>query len=506
MRLRPTLLALLLAGAAAVIAVVAVLADDDGGSQAPQEPRATLGDAPPGRKPLIFDLGGLINDPEARDQALDEVAALGADAVRVVITWQYVAPQTRPPGFDGADPLAEGYSFSGYDTIVRAVEERGLALLLTPSGPFPPWASASGRSNVSDPDPREFGRFVQAVAARYNGRFDPGDGPLPAADLWSIWNEPNLSIFLQPQLRGGRPYSPLLYRSLYLAAYDAIQRETPGASVLVGETAPTGSTDSVEPVTFARGVLCLEGDPGAGADCSRPLPAAGWAAHPYATGTAIAPFDVPPQPGFVTMAALSRLEDVLDEAAEAGTVDSRLPVYIPEFGVQSEPDPLLGVPLEQQAEYISIAERMAYADPRVLSFSQYLLVDDAPDLVPGQTYGGFESGLRSADGTAKPSLAAFRTPLAVRREGDRVEVWGLVRPARGATSVQIRAMDPGGPARELRSLRTDGAGIFSFDSEFVAGRRWQVVWRNQGGESLPGPWVRAYAYELPGSTGAAEPG
>jgi hypothetical protein len=503
MRLRPTLLALLLAGAAAVIAVVAVLADEDGSpaSQQPPEQRAQLGDVPPGRKPLIFDLGGLVLDPEARDRALDEVAALGADAVRVVVTWQYVAPQERPSGFDGADPLAEGYSFTGYDLIVRAVKERGLALLLTPSGPFPPWASASGRSNVADPDPREFGRFVRAVAARYSGGFDPGDGTLPAADAWSIWNEPNLSIFLQPQLRGGQPYSPLLYRRLYLEAYDSIRRESPGAPVLVGETAPTGSTDSVEPVTFARGVLCLEGDPGAESDCSRPLPAAGWATHPYATGTAIAPFDVPPQPGFVTMATLSRLEDVLDEAAEAGTVESRLPVYIPEFGVQSEPDPLLGVPLEEQAEYISIAERMAYANPRVRSFSQYLLVDDAPDLVPGERYAGFESGLRTADGAAKPSLAAFRTPLAVRREGERVEIWGLVRPARGPAEVRIRVMDPGGEPETLRSLRSDESGIFSFDSDFQPGRRWQLVWRDPGGESVPGPWVRAYAYELPGSTG-----
>jgi hypothetical protein len=57
-------------------------------------------------------------------------------------------------------------------------------------------------------------------------------------------------------------------------------------------------------------------------------------------------------------------------------------------------------------------------------------------------------------------------------------------------------MDPGGPARELRSLRTDGAGIFSFDSEFVAGRRWQVVWRDPQGETFRGPWTRAYAFRL----------
>ena len=79
----------------------------------------------------------------------------------------------------------------------------------------------------------------------------------------------------------------------------------------------------------------------------------------------------------------------------------------------------------QQVEYRAISERIAYENPRVVSFSQYLLRDSDPS-APGE-YGGFESGLRFADGKPKPSLPAFRLPLAVRRIGSKA--WGRRIPA-----------------------------------------------------------------------------
>ena len=487
---RSTLLGLLLAAAAVVIAAVAVVGDDDGGP--------VSGETPEGRKPMIFDPGPLGFEPSIRESTFDEIAALGADTVRLAFIWQGVSPDTRPAGFDSTDPSSEGYDFVEPDNLVRQLKERGLRILITLIGPFPKWASSSGRSNFADPNPEKFGQFAQAVATRYSGRFDPGEGdPLPAADLWSIWNEPNLSIFLKPQFRGGEPYSPLLYRRLFVAAADAIHGQIPKARVLAGETAPTGSTDSVDPVAFARGVLCLDEPVSSSEDCGEPLDAAGWAMHPYATGTTVAPFDLPNNPGFVTIGVLSRLESVLDEAAVAGEVRPRLPIEITEFGVQSEPDPLLGVSLSEQAEYLSIAERIAYANPRVVSFGQYLLVDDPPDRVPGVQYGGFESGLRSSDGREKPSYPGFRTPLVVQHQGGQVAIWGLVRPARGETEVEIRARDGGGSPQSLLSLDTDSAGIFTARSTYAPDRRWQVVWENPEGETLNGPWIRSYAFRLP---------
>jgi hypothetical protein len=82
----------------------------------------------------------------------------------------------------------------------------------------------------------------------------------------------------------------------------------------------------------------------------------------------------------------------------------------------------------------------------VVSFSQYLLRDDLPRRgVPRlQRYPGFETGLRTAAGKAKPSLAGFRLPLVVKRSGSRVALWGLVRPAHKLTRVTVQVRSGNG--------------------------------------------------------------
>ena len=61
--------------------------------------------------------------------------------------------------------------------------------------------------------------------------------------------------------------------------------------------------------------------------------------------------------------------------------------------------------------------------------------------------GGFESGLRFSTGKPKPSLAAFRLPLAVKRTGSKVSIWGYVRPARGSVIATITYADGRRPSR-----------------------------------------------------------
>jgi hypothetical protein len=436
-----------------------------------------------GRKPLIFEPGPIFLEGPLRDQTLDEIVNLGADTVRVTVYWNGAAPATEPSRWDPTDPDDRGYDFAAYDGFVRAAAARNLRLLMTIAGPAPPWAGSNG--NELSPDPERFGEFAAAVASRYEDD----------VELWSVWNEPNISIFLQPQLRDGLPYSPLLYRELYLAAQEEITAADPGASILIGETAPTRGLDGVDPIPFAEAVLCL--DPVARQDpaCEQgEIDPAGWATHPYSP-PGVAPFEDPPGAGFVTLPSLANLEQVLDEAAAAGTLAPDLPIYVTEYGIQSEPDPT-GVSLPAQADYLSIAERLAYDDPRIASFAQYLLRDDPPDRAPGVRFGGFESGLRFFDGPPKPSLASFRLPLVVRREEERVSIWGLVRPARGATEFEIHVAD-GGRKKLLRRAKTDQAGTFVLDSRYLDGRLWQLRWSDPEGDELRGPWTRAYEFELP---------
>ena len=43
-----------------------------------------------------------------------------------------------------------------------------------------------------------------------------------------------------------------------------------------------------------------------------------------------------------------------------------LPIYVTEFGIQSYPNHVLGVPLAQQAEFQAISEKIAWSNPRVV--------------------------------------------------------------------------------------------------------------------------------------------
>jgi len=485
-----------------VIAALAAPAGGCGGEE-PDSPAEAPEALPEGRKLVIFEPGPIYLSGPLRDRILDDVVALGVNTVRVTLFWSDVAPDAEPAGWDPTDPADRGYDFAAYDDFMRAAQARGLKVLMTIGGPAPLWATEAGRNELT-PDPARFGEFATAVAGRYRGGFDPDDddgaSALPAVDTWSVWNEPNISIFLEPQRRDGAPYSPVLYRRLYLAAQEAIAAADPGAQTLIGETAPTRGLDGVDPIPFARGVLCL--DPVARADpaCEQgTIDAAGWATHPYGTG-ATPPFEDPPGPGFVTFPSLANLESVLDAAGEIGQVEAGLPVFVTEYGVQSRPDPTSGVPLQAQADYLSISERLAYADPRIASYAQYLMRDDPPDRVPGESFGGFESGLRFDDGAKKPSFDSFRLPLVVRRDGDDVFIWGLARPATGATEVEVHVAD-GGRERLLRRLRTSEAGVFELRSQYRDGRVWQLRWRGPEGESHRGPWTGSYAFELPRSSG-----
>jgi hypothetical protein len=451
---------------------------------------------PRGRKPTIFDLGQVTPHEPRLDWALDQVVSVGADILRFTVNWRSVAPALKMPDFDPTDPSDPAYRFSEVDRVVDAAAARGLRVMLTVSGPAPDWGSSSGEA-LANPLPEDFGRFSLAVASRYNGSFTPAgaSAPLPAADFWSVWNEPNLDLFLRPQFLDGKPYSPILYRRLYLAAQAAIGTASPGKPILIGETAPFGADGNVSAISFVRGVLCLDPYALATATCgSGAIRAAGWAAHPY-TSLGMPPYtESPCGDCVVTLGNLRALEATLDEAAKTGVIEPAFPVFITELGFQSQPDPR-GVPLQTQADYLGISELIGYSDVRVASTAQYLMVDDPPEW--GGGYRGFESGLRFFDGTAKPAYDAFRLPLVVHRQARLATLWGLVRPARGPVGVGIWFRDKAGAPQRLARVTSSRSGVVTFYSEYREGRNWQLVYRDAEGTVFRGAWTGAYEFDLP---------
>jgi hypothetical protein len=424
-------------------------------------------------QPLTFEAPRDLMNPVTRPAALNELQSLGVHSLRVILTWKTVAPggdQATMPKFEPTDPAA--YDWGEYDPLMAAAKARGWSVLMTISGPVPVWATAAKLDDKTRPNAAAFAAFTTAVGRKYGDQ----------VNTWAIWNEPNQPQFLLPQFgNGGKAQSPAIYRALYLAGVRGLRKAGQTSDkILLGETSPRGTGRVVAPLAFLRGALCLNAKYKRVGKCA-PLTADGYAHHAYTTRQG--PFFKPPSPDDVTIGVLVRLTKALARAKAAGALTKALPIYLTEFGIQSTPDTIQGVSLPKQVEYRAIAERIAYENPRVVAFSQYLLRDSDP--TGPKEYGGFESGLRFADGRPKPSLPAFRLPIAVRRIGSKASVWGLVRPATGVTSATVTYANKGSSKfLPLKTVKTDARGYFTFTTAWRAGRRWNLTWQDQSGSPV----------------------
>jgi hypothetical protein len=410
-------------------------------------------------------------------------------AIRMTMYWDGVAPSpnaARRPSFDATSPGS--YDWSAYSQLADDVHAHGMRLLIDVTGPVPRWATKGAKDHLTYPNPTEYKAFMTAVGRRFGAD----------ATVFSIWNEPNLVKFLAPQFgRGGRAVSPALYRSLFFAGYNGLRAAGVRAPILAGETAPVGNPITVAPLRFLRGVLCLNAHYRRDARCV-PLPASGWATHPYIRATfptTLKDFGADDVP----FGGIGRLVSALNRAAAAGMVSRNLPVYLTEFGVESYPNTISGVSLALQSDYRSIAEYLAYLNPRVASFSQYLLTDSPP--TPGSALDSFQfqTGLYLYAGhKAKPSYESFRLPMVARRHGSKVSLWGLVRPARAARTggaVTVLYADGGQTTyRVLLRARYGASGAWSATAGYRPGRHWEVRWTNAQGQTFTGPPTAAYTF------------
>jgi hypothetical protein len=443
----------------------------------------------------------VLSSPALRESTLDDLRSLGVDVVHSIVFWNRVAPAPdatrRPGGFDGSDPAAyPAANWDRYDALVRGAAARGMSVLLSPASPLPLWASecrgAARARATCRPNVTQFKRFVMALGRRFSGTYadeNEGGGVLPRVSQWSVWNEPNQGGWLTPQYvaRGGHlvPASPAIYRALVRAAVSALQATGHGGDqILLGETAPIGRTTGapsqrpMPPGDFLRGVLCVDNtgraSHAAALDCAgryARLAVTGVAHHPYTRGGSRPPTD-PGGRNEITISSVSRLKRILDAAARHGRIRRGLPIWYTEYGFQTRPpDTIFGVPLNLQAAYLNESDYIAWKDPRVRAVAQYEMRDETNPAL-------FQSGLRFADGRAKPGFSAYRLPIWVVRSGNGVRVWGQVRPAPdGATeTVQIQH-DPAGGEKFNDVATATTAGRKGFFAAHVTGKGRSGTWR-----------------------------
>jgi hypothetical protein len=419
-------------------------------------------------------------------RTMDRMKALGADRLRITVLWSAIAPdlgaKRKPAGFDGADPGAyPPGAWDHYDTVVQLAAERGLAINFNITVPGPLWATGqSPRADIEnryDPDPAEFGDFVRAVGRRF-----------PQVTYWSLQNEPNQPGWLDPQWVRSRgrwvEAAPSVYRGMVDAAWRALQDTGHGAdTILIGETAPKGVsvrgiTRALSPGRFIKRLYCLDDHlqllKGVRAT-ERGCPAATSpgefrAAHPglfAATGYAHHPYELifppnrkPRHSDWYTIANLHSLSSLLRRVRARFGFGGGFPLYLTEFGYQTDPPDPVGVTPREQARYLNQAEYLAYRNRSVRTLSQFLLYDD-DEAMPAT----FQTGLRYLDGSAKPSAAAYAFALFLPaphiRRGHRLHVWGLLRAAPNGQAhrvdVLFRARGSKGRFRRIARLRTQPA-------------------------------------------------
>jgi len=452
---------------------------------------------------VYFEASAQLLNPRTREHALAQMKTLGVRALRLELSWYAVAPGQRSatrPNFDATNPAF--YAWAPYDAVIAAAQQLHWSVLLTVTSPVPRWATTNKKAPyITRPDPRDFQEFMTAVGHHYGAQ----------VSMYSIWNEPNHPAFLLPQFNAnGAPASPRVYRGLFQAGYAGLQAAgIAHPRVLMGETAPTGYDSlsrsmirqegshallhDVAPLAFLREMLCLNSHYRSSGSCG-PLPAAGYAHHAYTTPAG--PYWVPPEPDDVTLGSLSRLSRALDLAARAGAIAAHLPIYLTEFGVQSKPNRYLGVPVGQQAEFDAIAEHIAWQNPRVAAFSQYLLRDDPLGGAPGASalggFIGFQTGLEYVTGAPKPLYHGWPVPLTVSRRGRGYSLWGLVRLATGPTRATVLVQPRGSRRfRVLRTVSTDSQGYWTLSSS-TRGVKWRVRWTSPAGVRYEGPPIGAY--------------
>jgi hypothetical protein len=346
--------------------------------------------------------------PSSERQAnVARAAQNNATIMRLLVEWNLVA-KVRPA--TATDPFDPSYEFDDIDEAVRNAQDYDQEAILTISG-TPRWANGGKNPNVMPRRVADFTSFARAIASRYSGRFEG----FPFVRFYSIWNEPNLQLFLTPQFDArGRSVAPANYAKLAAAAYSGIKAGSPQAQVAIGETSPRGSDKPTglrpnhTPGKFAE--LVAKTNPRLRFDA--------WSHHPYPSNQNSPPSQRVRWPN-VSLDLLPRFDAELERWFKRKSV----PIWITEYGHETSPEAELGIPYAKQAAYIQQSISMASRYPFVPMFIWFVYQDD-----PGQPW---QSGIYMRSGAPKgPSPARFTTsarPLDARN-GLVVLPRGTLRP------------------------------------------------------------------------------
>jgi Glycosyl hydrolase catalytic core len=398
--------------------------------------------AAPGALYGVQDDAWLAQGPGTLESRLDELDRLGVDVVRYTLRWDTIA-RSRPS--DSTDHTDPAYGWRGADSILRGLRRHGIQPLVTLYG-APRWANGGFGPNYAPTSARTFGDFARAAATRY-----------PWVRLWTIWNEPNRSQWLQPA------NAATYVRKLLNPAYASIHAVIPSARVGGGMTAPRAGSGGISPVSWIKSMGSLRARLDA------------YAHHPYPGQPQV---ETPCGPACkncttITMADLERLVTLVRKHF------GRKRIWLTEFGYQTNPpDIFLGVSPSKQAEYVASAARRVDLAPSVDMLIYFLVRDDSADE-------GWQSGFTTVNGVKKQAYTAFRFPLVkTARRGGVVSLWGQIRPRSGPQPYRLRVFRGGTWAWLGGTRSTNRQGGFTAQVRVPEGALVQLYSVRDGAQSL----------------------
>ena len=338
----------------------------------------------------------LYGPPASPAQRVQTLQRLGVDLVRLTLRWDTVAP-TEPA--DPRNPDDPAYNWELYDSMLQRLRAAHISVLLSLWG-TPTWANAEQKPNHAPLDSSALASFAYAAATKY-----------PWITRWTVWNEPNVRLFLIPN-------SPKVYVTRLLnPAYRALKEANRRNLVAGGVTSPRKTPSGVSPIAWIRGMRAAHAVLDA------------YGQNPYP----VRPGETPSSGGCwrcteVTMATLPKL--ITEVKRDFGT---RTRIWLTEYAYNSKPpSKWLGVSNALQARYVGEAALRAYLAPRVDLLIHFLVRDE-----PNATR--WTSGFYTSRGKVKPSFNAYALPFAqVSRHGTRTVVWGQVRPRSGRQAYRLQ--------------------------------------------------------------------
>jgi hypothetical protein len=238
---------------------------------------------------------------------------------------------------------------------------------------------------------------------------------LPDVRTVIVGNEPNINLFWLPQFGpDGTDAAAPAYEQLLAETYDALKAVDRDLRVVGGALAPRGSDDPAaqrqtqSPTQFIRDL----GRAYRASGRTRPLMDA-FALHPYGESPRVPPSLRHPRSTSLGIADYPKLVRLLGRAFD-GTAQpgSKLPIIYSEYGVETTVpaakvsaytgrEVIKPVDPATQARYYAQAIGMAARQPNVEAIYLFHVNDET-------RLEGLQSGVRYADRTPKPSLAAVR--------------------------------------------------------------------------------------------------